>query len=78
MSGGEGHSKASARERGKTGFTAEAVQTENGDWAIKLTSESGKDLRISNDSASAVGSVSLADIAVLDGDTSTASKESTP
>jgi flagellin len=60
-------------QSGKTGFTAEAVQTENGDWAIKLTSESGKDLRISNDSASAVGSVSLADIAVLDGDTSTAS-----
>ncbi|HWU84860.1 MAG TPA: flagellin [Rhodocyclaceae bacterium] len=58
---------------GKTGFSAEAVQTENGDWAIKLTSESGKDLRIANDSASAVGTVSIADVAVLDGDTSTAS-----
>jgi flagellin len=58
---------------GKTGFTASAVQTDAGDWAIKLTSESGQDLRISNDSAAAVGTVSIADIAVLDGDTSTAS-----
>ena len=60
-------------QSGKTGFTAEAVQTENGDWAVKLTSESGRDLRIANDSAASVGSVSVADIAVLDGDTTTAS-----
>jgi len=59
-------------QSGKTGFTAEAVQTENGDWAIKLTSEAGRDLRIANDSASSVGTVSLSDVAVLDGDTSTA------
>ena len=57
---------------GKTGFTAEAVQTEEGQWAIKLTSESGKDLRISNDTASsatAAGTVDITDISVLDGDT---------
>lgn len=60
-------------QSGKTGFTAEAVQTENGDWAVKLTSESGRDLRIANDSAASVGTVSVADIAVLDGDTSTTS-----
>jgi flagellin len=59
-------------QSGKTGFTAEAVQTENGDWAIKLTSEAGRDLRIANDSASSVGTVSVSDISVLDGDTSTA------
>ena len=57
---------------GKTGFTAEAVQTEEGQWAIKLTSESGKDLRISNDTASSAtgaGTVDITDITVLDGDT---------
>ena len=58
---------------GKTGFTAAAVQTDAGDWAIKLTSESGQDLRIANDSAAASGTASINDIAVLDGDTSTAS-----
>lgn len=58
---------------GKTGFTAAAVQTDDGDWAIKLTSESGQDLRIANDSAAASGTVSITDIAVLDGDTTTAS-----
>ena len=55
---------------GKTGFTAEAVQTEEGQWAIKLTSESGRDLRIANEGDNA--DVDLTDISVLDGDTSTA------
>ena len=58
---------------GKTGFTAQAVQTESGNWSIKLTNESGKDLRIMNDSATtnADGSsldVLVSDISVLDGD----------
>jgi|RhiMethySRZTD1v2_1073278.scaffolds.fasta_scaffold04540_9 flagellin len=58
---------------GKTGFTAEAVQTETGNWGIKLTNEAGKDLRIVNDSAAdnADGSsldVLVSDISVLDGD----------
>jgi flagellin len=49
------------------------VQTEAGNWAIKLTNESGKDLRIVNDSAAtnADGTsldVLVSDIAVLDGD----------
>src|SRR5690606_21315633 len=55
---------------GKTGFTASAVQTESNQWAIKLTSEAGKDLRISADSSTA-NAVALTDISVLDGDTST-------
>ena len=54
---------------GKTGFTAEAVQTDEGQWAIKLTSESGRDLRIANEGDAA--DVDITDIAVLDGDTST-------
>jgi flagellin len=58
---------------GKTGFTAQVVQTDNGDWALKLSNESGKDLRIMNASAtqnSALASldVSVSDISVLDGD----------
>jgi flagellin len=62
---------------GKTGFTAKVVKTENGFYGIQLTSEAGKDLRIYNDSvtANAAGSsqdVALEDIAVLDGDTTTA------
>ncbi|MDE2600367.1 MAG: hypothetical protein KGL40_12175, partial [Rhodocyclaceae bacterium] len=58
---------------GKTGFTAEAVQTENGQWSIKMTSESGKDLRITNDSGTGGKSstVSINDITVLDGNTAT-------
>ena len=58
---------------GKTGFTAEAVQTEDGQWAIKLTSETGKDLRITNDSGTggASSTVSVNDITVLDGNTAT-------
>ena len=62
---------------GKTGFTARVVQTENGRWAIKLTNESGKDLRILNDSASQNASsvatnIAVSTIAVLDGNTATA------
>jgi flagellin len=58
---------------GKTGFTAEVVQTENGNWGIKLTNEAGKDLRIANDSAALNAdatalNVLVSDIAVLDGD----------
>ena len=57
---------------GKTGFTAEVIQTDNGDWALKLTNQAGKDLRIMNGSAAAnaAGSaltVNVSDIAVLDG-----------
>jgi flagellin len=54
---------------GKTGFTAEAVQTDEGQWAIKLTSESGRDLRIANEGDEAA--VTMTDISVLDGDTTT-------
>jgi flagellin len=58
---------------GKTGFTAEIVQTESGNWALKLTNEAGNDLRIKNDSASANADttsldVLVSDISVLDGD----------
>ncbi len=58
---------------GKTGFTAEVVQTETGNWSIKLTNEAGKDLRIANDSAAANADGSaldilVSDISVLDGD----------
>jgi flagellin len=53
---------------GKTGFTATVVQSDSGNWSIKLTNESGKDLRIQNDSASAV---LASTVAVLDGDSTT-------
>lgn len=56
-------------QSGKTGFTASVAQTDDGKWAIKLSNSTGQDLRISNDSAQAVN---ISDIAVLDGDTSTA------
>src|SRR5690606_41053522 len=39
-------------------------------WAIKLTSEAGKDLRIAADSSTA-NAVALTDISVLDGSTDT-------
>ena len=55
---------------GRTGFTAQAVQTEDNQWSIKLTSESGKDLRISAESSNA-NAVALTDISVLDGNTET-------
>lgn len=57
---------------GKTGFTAQVVQTDNGDWTIKLSNEAGKDLRIENASDPTTGkAVSVSTIAVLDGDTTT-------
>ncbi len=59
----------------KTGFTAEAVLTEDGYWAIKLTNANGNDLRLLNnsyDNAGAAIGITVSDIAVLDGDTNTA------
>ena len=60
----------------KTGFTAEAVQTEDGLWGIKLTNQNGNDLRILNNSYENDGTtaldVGMTDISVLDGDTNTA------
>jgi flagellin len=53
---------------GKTGFVAEVIQTDNGDWALKLSNQAGKDLRIDNNSTSAVA---ISDISVLDGNSST-------
>jgi len=58
----------------KTGFTAEAVQTEDGYWAIKLSNTNGNDLRILNNSYDNTGTaidITVSDISVLDGDTST-------
>jgi flagellin len=59
----------------KTGFTAEAVQTEDGYWAIKLTNQNGNDLRLLNnsyDNAGVAQDILASDISVLDGDTATA------
>ena len=53
---------------GKTGFVAEVLQTDNGDWALKLSNQAGKDLRIDNNSAVTVG---ISDISVLDGNATT-------
>ena len=53
---------------GKTGFVAEVLQTDNGDWALKLSNQAGKDLRIDNNSAVTVG---ISDISVLDGHSTT-------
>ncbi len=60
----------------KTGFTAEAVQTETGNWALKLTNQNGNDLRILNnsyDNGGVAQAINVSDIAALDGDTTTAS-----
>ncbi|MCX7175490.1 MAG: flagellin, partial [Proteobacteria bacterium] len=67
---------------GKTGFTAEVIQTDNGDWALKLSNQAGKDLRIMNGSAAAnaAGSaltVGVSDIAVLDGSATLAATNAT-
>lgn len=56
---------------GKTGFTAKIVRTDNGYYGIQLTSESGKDLRIVNNSAAA-NTIALEDTGVVDGSTGTA------
>ena len=61
---------------GKTGFTAKIVETDSGQFGLLLTSETGKDLRIVNDSASG-SDIALEDMTVLDGDDSTASTMST-
>lgn len=58
----------------KTGFTAEAVLTENGNWGIKLTNQNGSDLRILNNSYDNTGAaidILASSTAVLDGDTAT-------
>jgi len=64
---------------GQTGFTAQVVQTDNGDWALKLSNEAGKDLRIQNgsDPTNAALSVSVSDIAVLDGSATLAATDAT-
>ena len=59
----------------KTGFTAEAVLTEDGYWALKLTNSQGNDLRLLNNSYDNTGTaldITVSDTAVLDGDTGTA------
>lgn len=57
---------------GKTGFSAKIVKTDSGNYSIKLTNESGKDLRLFNNSATGLD-VAVSDIAVLDGDPVTTS-----
>ncbi|THF64149.1 flagellin N-terminal helical domain-containing protein [Pseudothauera rhizosphaerae] len=51
----------------KTGFTAKIVEADDGSLGIQLTSEAGKDLRITNADTSA-GAVSINDVSVLNGD----------
>lgn len=58
----------------KTGFSAEAVLTESGNWTIKLTNQNGSDLRILNNSYNNAGTavdILASSVAVLDGDTAT-------
>ena len=57
---------------GKTGFVAKIVEADDGSLGIVLTSEVGKDLRVTNASVDGSGAgvdVSLNDIRVIDGDT---------
>ncbi|NMG33201.1 flagellin [Azoarcus sp. TTM-91] len=57
---------------GKTGFVAKIVEADDGSFGLQITSEAGKDLRITNasvDSSGAGVDVSLNDIRVIDGDT---------
>lgn len=54
---------------GQTGFTAKVVKTDNGQFGLLISNESGQDLRILN--TSAAGSVNAEGLDVLDGDTST-------
>lgn len=59
----------------KTGFSAEAVLSEDGYWSLKLTNANGQDLRILNNSYDNTGTaidITVSDTAVLDGDTNTA------
>ncbi|HRQ59071.1 MAG TPA: flagellin [Azoarcus taiwanensis] len=53
---------------GKTGFTAKIVEADDGSLGIQLTSEAGKDLRITNADTSD-NAVTVNDISVLNGDT---------
>ena len=53
---------------GKTGFTANIVEADDGSLGIRLTSEAGKDLRIVNANTSD-NAVSINDISVLNGTT---------
>jgi len=52
---------------GKTGFTAKIVETDGGQFGIQLTSEAGKDLRLSNISGAGVD-LALEDLKAIDGD----------
>ena len=61
---------------GKTGFTARIVETDNGQYGLLLTNETGKDIRIMNDSGSG-SDIILEDVTVLDGDDGTASGTTT-
>jgi len=57
---------------GNTGFVAKIVEADDGTLGVMLTSEVGKDLRITNTSVDTGGAgvdVSLNDIRVMDGDT---------
>lgn len=61
---------------GQTGFTAEVVKTDNGQYGLLVTNNSGEDLRINNKTDTATvaasGSVTIESVAVMDGNTSTA------
>jgi flagellin len=57
---------------GRTGFVAKIVETDNGNLGIQLVSEAGKDLRITNDSATG-NDVAIEDLTVIGGDATTAS-----
>ncbi len=55
---------------GRTGFVARIVETDNGNFGIQLTSEAGKDLRITNDSQTG-NDIAIENLSVLDGDATT-------
>lgn len=56
---------------GTTGFTAEVVKTDDNDWALKLSNQTGKDLRIENVSDNVAKVISVSDISVLDSNPAT-------
>jgi flagellin len=53
---------------GKTGFVARVVKTDNGNYGLMLTSESGQDLRMLNNSASGLD-LTIESSKAIDGDT---------
>jgi flagellin len=55
---------------GKTGFTAQVVETDNNKYGLLLRNEKGEDLRIVNNSATGQNVV-IEDVKVIDGATST-------